>query len=158
MIKRVTLFTIFTYVFFSFHSTPQNATTVSFNNDWKFLKGDITGAEKERFPDTNWQNLDLPHDWSIEDLPDQSDSVIGPFSKSSIGGTSTGYTMGGTAWYRKHFTANTIGNKKTNIYFDGVYMNFDVWVNGKHVGIIPTAIQVLVMTLPLFLTVSRNKM
>jgi beta-galactosidase len=158
MIKRVTLFTILTLCFFSFHLIAQNATTLSFNNDWKFLKGDITGAEKERFPDTNWQNLDLPHDWSIEDLPDQSDSVIGPFSKSSIGGTSTGYTMGGTAWYRKHFTANTIGNKKTNIYFDGVYMNCGVWVNGKHVGNHPYGYTGVSYDIPLFLTVSRNKM
>lgn len=105
-----------------------------FNDGWKFYKGDIEYAEKENYEDSKWRSLDLPHDWSIEDLPNQSDSIIGPFSKASVGGTNTGYTVGGTGWYRKHFTVNTVGNKKVFIYFDGVYMDCDVWINGHHPG------------------------
>ncbi|GEO08830.1 glycoside hydrolase family 2 TIM barrel-domain containing protein [Segetibacter aerophilus] len=106
----------------------------SFNEGWKFFKGDILNAEKEALDDKAWRELDVPHDWSIEDLPNQSDSVIGPFSKASVGSTSTGYTVGGTAWYRKHFKTAGNGNKKYSIYFDGVYMDCDVWINGKHLG------------------------
>ena len=80
--------------------------------------------------------MDLPHDWSIENLPDQkTGEVVGPFSKESIGTTATGYTIGGTAWYRKTFTFDSGDEfEKTIINFDGVYMNCDVWVNGKLVG------------------------
>jgi beta-galactosidase len=109
-------------------------TQTLFDENWKFFKGDVTNGESQNLNDNNWRNVELPHDWSIEDLPDQGDSVIGPFTTKSIGATATGYTVGGTTWYRKHFTLNNIANKKVTIYFDGVYMNSDVWINGNHLG------------------------
>ncbi len=106
----------------------------NFDANWKFHLGDVTNAESEKTDDKNWRTLDLPHDWSIEDLPGQSDSIIGPFTTKSIGATATGYTVGGIGWYRKHFKLNNIKNKEVNIYFDGVYMNSDVYINGHHLG------------------------
>jgi len=107
-----------------------------FDDDWKFQLGDVQGAENLSFNDDAWRSLDLPHDWSIENLPNQeSGKVVGPFSKESIGTTATGYTVGGTAWYRKTFTlANDKRFNQTLINFDGVYMNSEVWINGKLVG------------------------
>ncbi|HPT31604.1 MAG TPA: glycoside hydrolase family 2 TIM barrel-domain containing protein, partial [Prolixibacteraceae bacterium] len=118
---------------------PENSRTVSFDADWLFLKGNPSGAENPAFDDSGWRKLDLPHDWSIEDLPEQiPDSIVGPFSKASVGKMSTGYTIGGTAWYRKHFTLNRNDEGKVAyLRFDGVYMNSDVWINGKHVGFHP---------------------
>ena len=83
-----------------------------FDEDWKFFKGNVPGAEQRNFNDENWRTVELPHDWSIEDLPDQSDSVRGPFTSASTGATATGYTVGGIGWYRKHFTLNNIQIKK----------------------------------------------
>ncbi|MDN3709403.1 hypothetical protein QW060_20550, partial [Myroides ceti] len=61
--------------------------------------------------------------------------LIGPFSGSSVGKTGTGFTVGGTGWYRKNFTLDrSSSNKIAYLQFDGVYMDADVWVNGKHVG------------------------
>jgi len=91
-----------------------------FDAGWKFFKGDMNDGEKETLNDKDWRTIELPHDWSIEDLPGQSDSVIGPFTIKSPGGSSTGHVAGGTAWYRKHFSLNNIANKKVTIYFDGV--------------------------------------
>jgi beta-galactosidase len=105
-----------------------------FDESWKFLKGDIVNGESVNLNDAAWRTIELPHDWSIEDLPNQSDSVIGPFYKKSIGITATGYTVGGTGWYRKHFRPGNIAGRKFSIYFDGVYMNSDVWINGHHLG------------------------
>jgi len=105
-----------------------------FDASWKFSKGDVAGGESIGFNEAAWRIVDLPHDWSIEDLPNQSDSVVGPFYKKSVGATATGYTVGGTGWYRKHFKLGSIANKKYSIYFDGVYMNSDVWINGHHLG------------------------
>ena len=40
-----------------------------FDFDWRFFKGDATNAQAPAFDDRQWRLLDLPHDWSIEDLP-----------------------------------------------------------------------------------------
>ncbi|HEY4325012.1 MAG TPA: glycoside hydrolase family 2 TIM barrel-domain containing protein [Mucilaginibacter sp.] len=109
---------------------------VSFDSNWRFQKGDIDNAVQPGYNDTKWRKLDLPHDWSIEDLPNQiPDSISGPFSKATISSRDGGFTVGGTAWYRKHFMlpANATG-KQVYIQFDGVYMNADVWINGHHLG------------------------
>ena len=129
--KKIFLF--FLLIIISDKIIAQRTQTL-FDNNWKFFSGDADDAKNISYNDANWRNLNLPHDWSIEDLPNQSDSVIGPFTSKSIGATATGYTVGGTAWYRKHFTLNNITNKKITIYFDGVYMNSDVWINGHHLG------------------------
>ncbi len=42
---------------------------VSLDQDWRFLRGDAPGAESPAFDDSAWRSLDVPHDWSIEDLP-----------------------------------------------------------------------------------------
>jgi len=107
-----------------------------FDCNWKFFLGDAKGAEKPSFNDKSWRDIDLPHDWSIEKLPGQeTGKVVEPFTKESIGTTATGYTIGGTAWYRKTFTLDSKEKfNNTIISFDGVYMNCDVWVNGKFLG------------------------
>jgi beta-galactosidase len=47
---------------------------VSFDEGWRFLRGDPTGAHAIAFNDRQWRTLDVPHDWRIEDLPgEQSD-------------------------------------------------------------------------------------
>jgi beta-galactosidase len=114
----------------------KNQRNLSFDSNWKFYLGDVKDAEKPAFNDMSWRNIDLPHDWSIEKLPGQeAGKVIGPFSKESKGTTATGYTVGGVGWYRKTFIINPKDKSKiTIISFDGVYMNCDVWINGKLLG------------------------
>jgi beta-galactosidase len=118
------------------HENQSARIETPFDDGWKFQLGEVQGAEMPSFNDSTWRNIYLPHDWSIEDLPNQEPGkVVGPFSKESIGTTATGYTIGGTAWYRKTFTLeNDDRFSQTIINFDGVYMNSDVWVNGKMVG------------------------
>jgi beta-galactosidase len=110
--------------------------TALFDDNWRFIKENPSGAENPAFDDSKWRTIDLPHDWSIEDLPGQTgDSVIGPFSRAASGKMSTGYTVGGTAWYRKSFVIDKADKEKIAfLQFDGIYMNSDVWINGKHVG------------------------
>jgi beta-galactosidase/beta-glucuronidase len=67
--------------------------------------------------------LDLPHDWSIE----------GPFSKANF--SCTAYLPGGIGWYRKTFIVpENERTRKVFIYFDGVYNNSEVWINGNYLG------------------------
>lgn len=110
-----------------------------FDDHWKFHLGAGNDAVKLSFDDKSWRDVDLPHDWSIEKLPAQeAGKVVGPFQKTSPGTTATGYTIGGTAWYRKTFVLDA--NEKfasTVINFDGVYMNCEVWINEKKVDAHP---------------------
>ncbi len=132
----------------------------NFDSNWRFLRADDAGADAPDFDDTAWRLLDLPHDWSIEDLPPLVVSTpelpvvtgqwpvggiymagiksvrVGPFDAAqSAGGPATGYVVGGTGWYRKHFTLPpSDSGKHVAIGFDGVYMNSDVWLNGRHLG------------------------
>jgi beta-galactosidase len=120
-------------------SEPVTQRETSFNTGWKFIREDVQQAKAFEFDDSAWQTLDLPHDYSIEDLPESEDiKQIGPFSDKSTGGASTGHVVGGTAWYRKHFTLGKKENEKLiKVLFDGVYMNADVWINGHRLGLHP---------------------
>jgi beta-galactosidase len=108
----------------------------NFNAGWKFICADVENAEQPAFDDATWRTLDLPHDYSIEDLTEKEGvKQIGPFSEESAGGASTAHVVGGTAWYRKHFTLDKADKGKIiKILFDGIYMNADVWINGNHLG------------------------
>lgn len=104
---------------------------ILFDDNWKFYRGDIAGAEQKNFNDNNWRSIDLPHDWSIEDLP----GTNSPFDSNAVNGVSVGFTTGGIGWYRKTFTlSSSQKDKEIILQFDGVYMNADVWINGIHLG------------------------
>ena len=42
---------------------------ISFDENWLFHRGDADGAQAPSFEDSSWRQLDVPHDWRIEDLP-----------------------------------------------------------------------------------------
>ena len=130
---------VFIILLFSFQTTfcqIKVGRYQSFDSNWKFKKGKEIDAKAVNFNDADWRKLDVPHDWSIEDLTDTpNDSTIGPFYKNNAGKNATAFTVGGTAWYRKSFTMDkSTTGKKVFIQFDGVYMNADVWLNGHHLG------------------------
>jgi beta-galactosidase len=102
-----------------------------FDDNWLFWRGAAQGAEDTLFNDADWRKVSLPHDWSIEDLP----GTTSPFSKGAISQVSGGFTTGGSGWYRKRFTLpGAQKGKRIVIQFDGVYMNAQVWINGKKLG------------------------
>jgi beta-galactosidase len=102
-----------------------------FNEDWLFRLGEGSGLEGPTLDDQGWRHVDLPHDWSIEDIRGRGT----PFDKDAVGGGSTGYTVGGEGWYRKHFRLDGIApDARVEIAFDGIYELADVWLNGTRVG------------------------
>jgi beta-galactosidase len=104
---------------------------ILFDFGWKFHRGDMEGAETTEYDDASWRLIDLPHDYSIEDIP----GTGSPFDPSHQDGIDAGYLRNGTAWYRKSFMVHDkLKSKEIDILFDGVYMNADVWLNGEHLG------------------------
>lgn len=135
----------------NFHA--RNTRDRLFDGGWRFHRGDVPGVENPKFDDSAWKQIDLPHDWSVEDLPalpeeDGQGAIwggidaplrVGPFDMySSEGKRSTGWFVGGVGWYRKRFTAKELRtDSQAEILFEGVYMNSDVWLNGRHLGFHP---------------------
>ncbi|HEX7584422.1 MAG TPA: glycoside hydrolase family 2 TIM barrel-domain containing protein, partial [Prolixibacteraceae bacterium] len=130
------LFSTILFISCSSSKTDFTKREQNFDSNWKFRLGDVRHADSVVFDDSQWRTVDLPHDWSIEDLPVVAGKKqIGPFSEDSEGKGSTGNVMGGIGWYRKTFTLDqSAKNKKVQICFDGVYMECNVWLNGQHLG------------------------
>jgi beta-galactosidase len=130
-IKKIVLLIILGIIFngCTNKKTSKNSRNrVSFDANWKFIQQDIEGAEKVNFNDTEWRDLNLPHDWSIE----------GEYNKNNPMGGTAGYLPAGYGWYRKtiHVPKKWKG-KHIEIAFDGVFMNSTVWANGQELGTRP---------------------
>ncbi len=94
-----------------------------FNMGWKFYLGDNNAASNQSFDDSQWDNVNLPHDFSI----------FQHFTNK--GEAESGFLPGGTGWYRKSFALSEEHAGKTFLLnFDGVYMDSYVYVNGTFVG------------------------
>ena len=92
--------------------------------------GAYANAMDPGFDDSGWQQLDVPHDWSIE---------LAPVDNASTS-SATGFLPGGLAWYRKHFTLpRSLAGQRISVEFDGVYRNSNVYLNGKLLGNHPYA-------------------
>jgi beta-galactosidase len=116
----------------------QGSRTADFDSGWRFKLVNPAGvsdpsaaygtsadpkAAAAGFSDAAWQPLSLPHDWSITQLPDPSQS------------NATGFFPGGLGWYRKTFTLpQTMTGKRISLDFDGVFDNSYVYLNGQPLG------------------------
>lgn len=86
-----------------------------FNGGWSFWCGepdlDVSEAGKHL---TEFQKVDLPHDWLIADAKN--------LYRDSCG------------FYRKIFSMQPKENKRYSLIFEGVYMDTTIWVNEQQAG------------------------
>ncbi|MBO7663752.1 MAG: DUF4982 domain-containing protein [Clostridia bacterium] len=92
---------------------------LSFNFDWEFA---LTDQPEAPGAEVAFRPVQLPHDWS-------ADYEVQPDAPSCGSG---GYARTGIGWYRKDFDWDAPAGRQVSLLFDGVYMNCDLWVNGKH--------------------------
>ena len=83
---------------------------------------------QQKFNDTEWQTINLPHDWAIE----------GPFYKeehATVGGGMGRLPIQGVGWYRKKIKIPE-SDKGKQIYLDidGAMSYAIVWINGNLAG------------------------
>ena len=103
------------------------------NEDWEF-KLITSSSTANEYNSTEAQNalsaddfipVNLPHDWSI----------YNDFNKTSKATYEGGYLDGGDAWYKKNITIeDETTDNRYFLYFEGVYMESDVIVNGTHLN------------------------
>lgn len=86
-----------------------------FNGGWSFWCGepdlDVSEAGKHL---TEFQKVDLPHDWLIADAKN--------------------LYRDGCGFYRKIFSMQPKKNKRYSLIFEGVYMDTTIWVNEQQAG------------------------
>lgn len=103
--------------------TDAKTRVTSFNENWKFSLGDTPGAKESVFDDSRWTNVNVPHDYSIDQ----------PYTRA--GEAESAYKPGGVGWYRKTFQlGKDMEGKRIFLNFDGVYMDSTVYVNGTEVA------------------------
>lgn len=100
-----------------------NTTTTILSANCRFHLGDIPDAWQAWYDDCEWQEVTLPHDWSVAQ----------PFAKEYSSGT--GYLAGGIGWYRLHIAPQKEWeNRRVFLTFDGIYKNSRVWCNSYYLG------------------------
>lgn len=97
---------------------------IRFNDSWSFCLDAPEQAVDSAYDDSKWRKLDLPHDWSIE----------GEFNADHPAGADGGYLPTGKGIYRKTFKVGKLEGDYQALYFEGVYMNSRVYVNGHLAG------------------------
>ena len=130
--------------------SPAQRETLSLDQGWRFHAGDIPltafgdsgglafgppditdsdaktgaawGAAASHFNDKSWRQLDLPHDWAVEQPLDRGANK------------SEGYRQRGIAWYRRQFRLDPSDRgKNLELQFDAVATHCTVWFNGTPV-------------------------
>ena len=138
------LFTLTTA--FSLFAAPVS-NDANIDRGWTFFRGDQSGAEAAAYDDSAWRILDLPHDWSIEDLP-AGEGIVGPHDRKTPNGSDVGYVRGGMGWYRRTLTdAERPAGSGLELIVHGAQQECDIWVNGTHVafqphGYIPARVEI----------------
>ena len=85
---------------------------ILFNDGWSFAKSSL---DIDDYSNLHFERVDIPHDWLIYNTSDLYENSIG--------------------WYKKKFILNTeLKDKEILLWFDGVYMNSSLYINGEYIG------------------------
>jgi len=125
---------------------------LSFDRDWRFhlgnaddpaldfgwgrgrmfaKAGDVFAPSRAKFDVSNWEPVDLPHDWAVA-LPFENAPELIEFGAKPLG---RAYPATSIGWYRKTFDipASDAG-RRISLEFDGVFRDSVVALNGHWLG------------------------
>lgn len=115
--KGIAVWMILQCVVWCVYAGPRLKMTI--NENWKFAKGDMPGAEACAFSDKEWEIINLPHTWNATDTEDEG----------------AGYYRG-TGWYRKKVRISPdVVSGKIFLCFEAANQMTEVWINGKKAGV-----------------------
>ncbi len=126
-----------------------------FDFDWKFTFGNADKASKDLgfggyhgpfpsfsktglfkfatgdFNDSDWQKINLPHDWAVE-LPFVWDNELKSRGYKPLGRKYPATSIG---WYRREFEVpSTDLGRRILVQFDGAFRDVQVFINGCYLG------------------------
>ena len=89
---------------------------INLNDNWQYLEDNLSNlAALEKA--TSWESVDLPHTWNQWDVMDAT----------------PGYRRD-ASWYQKTIVIEDYDAARYKLYFEGVNITSDVYVNGQQVG------------------------
>ena len=101
-------------------------------DNWKFklLSNGGTNTSyideiSQNYDDSTFENISVPHDWAI----------YKEFNSASFGGYESGYLDGGDGIYRIKLDTTSLNGQKVFLYFDGIFMESEVYINGNLIGL-----------------------
>ena len=139
--KQTAGFLVFALSAVCIQAQPSGRIRESFNQEWLFarqstgsgalgsfdrntsaaarIEPKFRDAMQPGYDDSSWQRTSVPHTWNAFDV---TDAIPGYWR--------------GIGWYRKHFTVDAkYSGKRIFLYFEGVGMVSEFWLNGEHIGI-----------------------
>ncbi|MEO6477603.1 glycoside hydrolase family 2 TIM barrel-domain containing protein [Luteolibacter sp.] len=113
----ILLTTILTSAFLHARDAAPIREKLNFNREWKFQLGDPAKAEAAAFDDTKWENIGLPHSFSMPYFAAGNAFYVG------------------YGWYRKTFDLpDTSDGKCLFLDFEGAFQDAEIFLNGKKIG------------------------
>ena len=101
-------------------------------DNWKFKLLSNNGTDRsytdeisQSYDDSTFENISVPHDWAI----------YKEFNSSSPGSYEGGYLDGGDGVYRIKLDTTSLNGQKVFLYFDGIFMESEVYINGNLIGL-----------------------
>lgn len=93
-------------------------TKYSINENWRFIRQDVSDATQPKCNDAAWQRVDFPHTWNAVDA---TDDIKGYYR--------------GIGWYRRSIQIPAgYAGKQITIFFEGANQKVELFVNGKSAG------------------------
>jgi beta-galactosidase len=121
----------FGWKFFQGHATDP-ARDLGFGKDQgDFSKSGEFDFAREKFDDSKWRTLNLPHDWAVE-LPFVHDEELQSHGYKPLGRS---YPETSVGWYRRVFDIpKEDAGRRIAVQFDGAFRDALVFVNGYFIG------------------------
>ena len=112
---------------------------------WRFTRVDDPKASTERYNDSKWSRVVVPHDWAIYgpfsfDNDKQHLAITQDGQKEAMehAGRTGGLPFVGVGWYRRTLSIpEDLGQRRVVLRFDGAMSRARVYVNGHEAGYWP---------------------
>jgi beta-galactosidase len=121
----------FGWKFFQGHASDPLRDLGFGNDQGDFAKSGDFDFAKEKFDDSKWRPLNLPHDWAVE-LPFVRDDSLQSHGYKPLGRR---YPETSVGWYRRVFDVPRFDlGRRISVEFDGAFRSALVFLNGYFVG------------------------
>ncbi len=108
---------------YSIAGQPAGRSVQNFNSGWKFFKGDVPEGQKTDLDVSQWRLIDLHMTGVLKVRSEKTITAVQPTSPGVSDGTG------------RHFIVpENESGRKVFIYFEGIYNNSEVWINGNYLG------------------------